>query len=287
MTNIPYRVLRLALAAVALSVFAAVADDPFPGLADGRVRLSAAGDTHEAYLPIKFPSSHAANLLALPNGDLLCTWFSGTWENESDLAIVVSRLKKGSNEWSMPEAVAHKPGWAYQNPVLFYPPGGPLWLLHTSQAAGKGQSESKMYYLTSSDFGVHWTDSNLLFDQPGAFDRQRLLVLGKTWLLPMYFTPSFGITKGAEKNFPAMKISSDQGKTWKTCDVPESNGMVQPDLIQLAPQELSSSSSAAGMPIGSTRANRQTAASGPRRLPRSCPTTMRRFSWSASATATS
>ncbi len=39
-----------------------------------------------------------------------------------------------------------------------------------------------------------------------------------------------------EKNFPAMKISSDQGRTWKTCDVPESNGMVQPDLIQLAPK---------------------------------------------------
>ena len=226
---------HLAILSSLLLLASAARADRIADLADGRVRPSAAGDTAEAYVPIKLPSSHAANLLALPNGDLLCTWFSGTWENESDLGIVVSRLAKGSRQWTMPQVVTHKPGWAFQNPVLFFPPAGPLWLMHTSQKAGAGQAEARMYLLTSADMGATWSAPKLMFDQPGAFDRQRLIVTGDTWLLPMYFTPSFGITKDAEANYSVMKISRDKGKTWQECRVPKSDGLVQPDVIQLAP----------------------------------------------------
>jgi hypothetical protein len=48
-------------------------------LADGRIRPASVGGLHEAYLPIAFPSSHAANLIALRNGDLLCTWYAGRY----------------------------------------------------------------------------------------------------------------------------------------------------------------------------------------------------------------
>ena len=40
---------------------------------------------------------------------------------------------------------------------------------------------------------------------------ERVIVTGDTWLLPMYFTPSFGITKNAEANYSVMKISRDRG----------------------------------------------------------------------------
>ncbi len=43
---------------------------------DGRIRMNSQLGYKEAYLPILFPSSHAANLLQLKNGDLLCVWFS-------------------------------------------------------------------------------------------------------------------------------------------------------------------------------------------------------------------
>ncbi len=210
--------------------------DQMPALADGKLRPSAIHGVQEAYIPIKFPSSHAANLLALANGDILCSYFSGTWENESNLAIVVARLPHGTHTWEMPQVATQKEGWAFQNPVLFQAPGGPLWLLHTSQAAGAGQSEARMFYLTSTDNGKSWSASKLMFDQPGAFDRQRIVVSGKEWLLPMYFTPSFGITKGAEKNYSVVQVSTDRGMNWKTCNIPESDGMVQPDVLQLGPK---------------------------------------------------
>ena len=88
-------------------------------LADGRIRPASVGGLREAYLPIAFPSSHAANLIALRNGDLLCTWYAGLWEGGSNVAIAMSRLRKGSGRWKVPGVVARKPGYALENPVPF------------------------------------------------------------------------------------------------------------------------------------------------------------------------
>jgi hypothetical protein len=74
-------------------------------LADGKLRPASVAGLQVAYLPIVFPSSHASNLLDLKNGDLLCAYYSGRWERKSDVAIVISRLQKGSSQWTKPEIV--------------------------------------------------------------------------------------------------------------------------------------------------------------------------------------
>ncbi len=202
---------------------------------DGQFRPSPMPGLEEAYLAPLFASSHAANLLLLKSGDLLCVWFSGTWEGQSDVGIVMSRLPKGSKQWSKAQLVDHHIGESYQNPVLFQAPSGTVWLIHTTQAAGEGQANAKVLVAKSDDNGNHWTAPSVLFDQAGAFVRQRLLVMpNQDWMLPMYFTPSKGITTGAESNYSVVKISSDRGVQWKTCAVPKSEGMVQPDVVALA-----------------------------------------------------
>jgi predicted neuraminidase len=202
---------------------------------DGQFRPSPTAGLEEGYLAPLFASSHAANLLLLKSGDLLCVWFSGTWEGQSDVGIVMSRLPKGSKQWSKPQLVDHHIGESYQNPVLFQTPSGAVWLIHTTQAAGEGQANAKVLVAKSDDNGNHWTTPTVLFDQAGAFVRQRLLVMpNQDWMLPMYFTPSKGITTGAESNYSVVKISSDRGAQWKTCAVPKSEGMVQPDVVPLA-----------------------------------------------------
>jgi predicted neuraminidase len=45
-------------------------------------------------------SSHASKMILLCNGNLFCTWFSGSNEGDSNVAIVVARLKKGEKTWS-------------------------------------------------------------------------------------------------------------------------------------------------------------------------------------------
>ncbi len=202
---------------------------------DGVVRPSSLAGVLEAYLPSLFPSSHGANLLLLNNGDLLCFWFSGEWEGDSDVGILVSRLGKGSKRWSRPVLVDHELGKSYQNPVGFQAPNGLIWLLHTTQDAGQGQANANVLLVLSKDNGKTWSKPKPLFTRAGSFVRQPLVLLGDNgWLLPMYYTPSKGIISGAETNYSITMISSDSGKTWKECPIPGTAGMVHPNVIKFS-----------------------------------------------------
>jgi predicted neuraminidase len=188
----------------------------------------------EAYLPVIEPSSHAANLLQLKNGDLLCFWFAGSWEGKSGVAIVVSRLLSGSTEWSKPVVIDRRDGASFQNPVPFEAPDGTIWLIHTTQPAGEGQKNARVLVVKSRDQGRTWTSPQMLFDVPGAFVRDPIVVRADgDWLLPMYFTPSEGITTDAETNYSVVKISTDRGRTWSECAIPNSNGLVQPSVVEV------------------------------------------------------
>ena len=198
---------------------------------DGVMRKTVSG-TEEAYLPVIEPSSHAANLLQLKNGDLLCFWFSGVWEGKSGVAIVVSRLRSKSDQWSKPIVIDRQSGASFQNPVPFEAPDGTIWLIHTTQPANEGQKNARVLVVKSHDRGRRWTSPKVLFDVPGAFVRNPIVVRADgAWLLPMYFTPSAGITTDAETNYSVVKISTDQGTNWSECSIPNSNGYVQPSVV--------------------------------------------------------
>jgi predicted neuraminidase len=123
-----------------------------------------------------------------------------------------------------------------ENPVLFEPVAGPLWLVYTRQPADAGQLKSQLFFRTSSDGGIRWTAPKLLFARLGSFDRQRILETGGQWLFPMYYTPKSNITgNDAFTHYSVVQISADQGKVWKECPIPNSMGLVQPDIVELSP----------------------------------------------------
>lgn len=201
---------------------------------DGEFRPSQVDGVSEAYLTPIDASSHAANLLLLRNGDLLCFWFSGTWEGNSGVGIVVSRLEKGSTQWSIPTRIDGQEGESYQNPVGFEAPDGTVWLFHTTQDAGAGESNARVLVVKSHDNGRTWDKAQVLFDKPGSYVRQPLVIMpNDDWLLPMYYSLAPSANEAGDSNYSAMKISSDDGKNWKECVVPESNGLVQPSVVLL------------------------------------------------------
>ena len=202
-------------------------------MADGVVRPSRFPGAQEAYLPIDEASNHAANLLSMPNGDLLCFWFAGTWEGKSGVSIAMSRLDHNSGRWSLPVILSNHPGWSDQNPVPFLAPDGRIWLFHTSQQANKGQTTAIVYQLTSDDQGHTWTTPKTVFSEPGSFIRQHLITLGDEWIFPTYHSASPGITTNAQNDVSIVKISKDSGKTWTDCEVPSSGGLVQMNIIKL------------------------------------------------------
>lgn len=95
-------------------------------------------DEHIAWamLPCACPQNHAANLLQLKDGSLMCVWFGGSQEGKADISIWGSRLATDSDRWSEAVKLSDDPDRSEQNPVLFQAPDQVVWLLWTAQYAG-------------------------------------------------------------------------------------------------------------------------------------------------------
>ncbi|WP_158781798.1 exo-alpha-sialidase [Pantoea sp. BAV 3049] len=187
-----------------------------------------------AMLPSACPQNHAANLLPLPDGDLLCCWFGGTQEGIADISIWCSRLAKGSQRWSEPQKLSEDSSRSEQNPVLFLAPDNVLWLMYTAQKSGN-QDTAIVRYRQSMDLGKSWGPIATLLDRPGTFIRQPVVVLPNgNWLLPVFYCT----TKPGEKwvgnnDTSAVKISANQGRSWRDVIVPDSTGCVHMNITLL------------------------------------------------------
>lgn len=180
-----------------------------------------------AMLPSDYPQNHAANLLVLPNGDLLCTWFAGTQEGVADISILCSRLRKGAQTWDAAIKLSDDPERSEQNPVLFLDPDNTLWLMWTAQVSGN-QDTAIVRCRKSFDFGETWHEIEVLIDKPGKFIRQPVVVLPNgNWLLPIFnCTVKPGEKWVGNYDTSSVKISEDKGKTWRDVNVPNSLGCV-------------------------------------------------------------
>ncbi|MEE7531652.1 exo-alpha-sialidase [Klebsiella huaxiensis] len=187
-----------------------------------------------AMLPSSCPQNHAANLLPLPDGSLMCVWFGGTQEGVADISVWGSRLLPESRQWSDAVKLSTDASRSEQNPVLFLAPDNVLWLLWTAQISGN-QDTAIVRYRQSTDLGQTWGEIATLLDKPGTFIRQPITVLENgNWLLPVFYCR----TQPGEKwvgndDISAVKISSDQGKTWRDVDVPQSLGCVHMNITAL------------------------------------------------------
>ncbi|MWN06463.1 exo-alpha-sialidase [Gilliamella sp. Pas-s95] len=195
----------------------------------------------EAYLPTECVQNHAANLLQLSNGDLLCTWFGGTQEGIADISAYYSRLNKGSKTWTKAVKLSDDPTRSEQNPLFFLDPDNVLWLLYTAQISGN-QDTAIVRYRKSTDFGETWGPIKTLLEDPnkGIFIRQPITVMPNgDWLLPVFYC----IAKPGEKwigsyDTSGVMISKDKGKTWKNVDVPDSLGCVHMNILMLKDNSL-------------------------------------------------
>lgn len=187
-----------------------------------------------AILPSACPQNHASNLLELPDGTLLCTWFGGTQEGIPDISIYLARLEKGATCWSKPEKLSNDPDRSEQNPVLFLAPDDTLWLLWTAQISGN-QDTAIVRYRQSRNQGRTWGEIQTLLDQPGTFIRQPILInQNGDWLLPVFYCVAAPGEKWVGNNdTSAVKISSDQGKTWHDISIPDSIGCVHMNIVSL------------------------------------------------------
>jgi predicted neuraminidase len=192
-------------------------------------------ERREAYLPTPCVQNHAANLHALPNGDLLCVWFGGTQEGIPDVSIYLSRLAAGSTEWQPATKLSDDPARSEQNPVLFTTPTAELWLIYTAQLSGH-QNTAIVRRRISTDGGHSWGPIETLFDQPGTFVRQPIVVLPDgAWACPVFLCRTQpGERWVGNDDISAVMISEDHGRTWTQHVVPDSLGCVHMNVQTLA-----------------------------------------------------
>ena len=192
-----------------------------------------------ADIPSPCVQNHAANLMPLPNGDIGCVWFGGSQEGKSDISIYFSRLPAGQSCWTEAVKLSDDDARSEQNPILFSAPDGKLWLLYTAQKSGN-QDTSIIRCRISEDSGATWGPIGVLFDKAGTFVRQPVVVLDNgDWLVPVFYCR----TRPGEKwvgndDISAVRISSDQGRSWSEVEVPNSVGCVHMNIEKLADDTL-------------------------------------------------
>ena len=96
-------------------------------------------------LPTAF--CHASTVLVLPDGSLLCCWFGGTHEGESEVGIYLSRRTEAG--WSEPKLLVNGAA-ANWNPVLFAGADGRLLLFYKQ---GQQIADWQTWLLQSTDNG--------------------------------------------------------------------------------------------------------------------------------------
>ena len=210
-----------------------------PGLTpDGRLYENEEMGTVEARLPDGgYPTAHAPALLELPNGDMLCCWFAGTYEGSADIRIICSRLERDGDRWSKPVDISGDPTRSEQNPSLFYGPDDAVWAIYTAQLdrqAGKDnmQFTSQIRCQKSTDGGRTWGPYETLFAREGSFFRQPIQVLANgRWIFGNWLCTDS--VDGLSGDPTAFQISDDQGKTWRQVDMPNSRGRVHANVVEM------------------------------------------------------
>lgn len=99
-----------------------------------------------------FAQCHASTLVLAANGDVICAWFGGTYEDHPDVAIWMNRRVGGI--WTEPFIVADEEGIPCWNPVLSKNSNGRLFLYYK---VGKTPRVWHTMYTYSDDDGLSWS----------------------------------------------------------------------------------------------------------------------------------
>jgi predicted neuraminidase len=171
----------------------------------------------------KLLSSHAAGIVETPDGSLIASWFSGTWEKNNDVAIVYRKKYPGSDEWSEVRVLHKTPERSEGNSCYLVDPEGKIWAFFNT--CTKGWTLVWIRYKISTDNGESWSEPHWFRKIYGWLIRANPLILKNgNYLVPVY-SEVLGYVSFC-------KISSNNGKTWKKYGHVGPH-CLQPNIVQL------------------------------------------------------
>lgn len=181
------------------------------------------------------PVHHASSITETANGDLLVTWYGGSYESSDDEALFMARRKKGQSFWEPPEMLLREPQAPVGNAVIFTDQRGRVWIVWGRMEATQpllahsGWDRTRLMYRISEDNGYTWSKDQLFpLDTTGWLPRN----------LPIKLTTGeLVLPLSDERNNTDLSffvITKDAGKTWvKSSVIPNSRSQgEQPTVAQ-------------------------------------------------------
>lgn len=191
-----------------------------------------------------YPVHHCSSITLAPNGDLLVSWYGGSYESSDDQVLFLSRLKKGTSTWTKPEIVIRSPGKPPGNAVLFTTRDGRVWLvwgrMEGSQPMlrGTGWAACSLFFRTSTDSGITWSEDRPFFhDTFGWLPRNLPIYLADgTLILPLSDELHGYDKEGHGVDLSFFLSTKDNGETWTRSGI--MRGGEQPTFIQKSDDSL-------------------------------------------------
>ena len=164
-----------------------------------------------------YPVHHCSSITEAPNGDLLVSWYGGSYESSDDQVLFLCRRKKGERVWSRPEILVTSPGKPPGNAILFTDKRNRVWLIWGQMdgtqpmSRGTGWDACQLFYRTSSDSGVTWSSDKPFFhDTLGWLPRNLPIYLADGTLV----VPISDERNGHGVDLSFFLASKDNGATW-------------------------------------------------------------------------
>jgi predicted neuraminidase len=168
------------------------------------------------------PVHHASSIVQAANGDLLVTWYGGSYESSDDEALFLARRKKGQPNWDPPRMLLRNPAAPVGNAVIFMDQRQRIWIvwgrLEATQPliAHTGWERTRLFYRVSEDNGDTWSG-----DEPFPMDTTGWLPRN----LPVHLaTGELVLPLSDERNHRDLSffaITKDAGATWvRSANIP-------------------------------------------------------------------
>jgi predicted neuraminidase len=211
-------------------------DRPGPPLpfADSHGSLSYSSELIFESIP-DAPVHHASSIAEAANGDLLVTWYGGSYESADDEALFMARRKKGERTWEQARLLLRNPEAPVGNAVVFTDQHDRVWVvwgrLEARQPliAHTGWERTRLYYRISEDNGYTWSEDKLFpMDTTGWLPRNLPIRLATGELvLPLS-------DERNNRDLSFFVITRDAGATWvRSENVPNTQSQgEQPTVAQ-------------------------------------------------------
>jgi len=180
-----------------------------------------------------YPAHHCSSITEAPNGDLLVSWYGGSYESSDDQVLFLARRKKGARTWSKPQIIVTSPGKPPGNAILFTDKRSRVWLVWgrmdgtQPMSRGTGWDACQLFYRTSADSGVTWSsDKPFYHDSLGWLPRNLPIFLSDGTLV----VPISDERNGHGVDLSFFLATKDNGATWTQSGI--MRGGEQPTFIE-------------------------------------------------------